>query len=200
MTRYDTPLRPREKLAQKAVHALSTHELLQVIIGTGTRSQPVERIARTVLKVLRRHRRLPPYATLLEVKGLGAAQAARITASFELAERVRVGLERPVVMPAMFQRPLWYTAKSAGGEVLRESILESALPLKTQRVTRQLLEQLLEVHVSSVSIALMGGEQASRPDMHDLSLARNIRAGCEILGIVVSSLSVDTKGEKVLLV
>ncbi|HJM04115.1 MAG TPA: UPF0758 domain-containing protein [Candidatus Saccharimonadaceae bacterium] len=196
MTRNSTLLRPREKIARKAVHALSAHELLQVVIGVGTRSQPVERIARAVLKVLRHHRRPPSFATLLMIEGLGVAQAARISASFELAERVRAGLVQRKEPPLVYQLPLRYSAKSAGGETLRESVIESATPSAVEAVTRQLIERLLEVHASGVSIVLEGSAQYSRPDMRTLSLARQIRAGCDLMGIMITSFSIEAGGKR----
>ena len=196
MTRNNTLLRPREKIARKAVHALSTHELLQVVIGVGTRSQPVERIARAVLKVLRHHRQPPSFATLLMIEGLGVAQAARISASFELAERVRAGLVQHKELPVVYRLPLRYSAKSAGGETLRESVIESAPPSAVEAVTRQLIERLLEVHASGVSIVLEGSAQYSRPDMRTLSLARQIRAGCDLMGIMITSFSIEAGGKR----
>ncbi|MDX1388698.1 MAG: DNA repair protein RadC [Acidobacteriota bacterium] len=87
----DSPrrLRPREKLFALGPAALSHGELLAVILGTGTRAEPVTRIAR---RLVRRHRldglgRLGPLEWSAE-RGVGRASAARLSAVFELGRRV----------------------------------------------------------------------------------------------------------------
>lgn len=77
--------RPREKLQLTSIEALTDHELLQLIIGTGTKHQPVNRVARRVLALLQRE--YPTYSALTTLRGIGLATAARIVACFELVKR-----------------------------------------------------------------------------------------------------------------
>ena len=49
-------LRPREKMQARGVEALSDYELLMAIIGSGNAQADVTKIARELLKVLRRAR------------------------------------------------------------------------------------------------------------------------------------------------
>ena len=79
-------LRPREKMAQRAVHALSDNELLQAIIGSGSARFPVSYIARRVQTLLRNG--VPSLQTLQQVNGVGEALASRLVAVFELAGRL----------------------------------------------------------------------------------------------------------------
>ena len=79
--------------------ALSTAELLAVLLGTGRDGEPVERLAVRLLELgqlsLRRLAARPP-AELLQVPGIGPTKAARLLAAFELAARV-AREERPAL-------------------------------------------------------------------------------------------------------
>jgi DNA repair protein RadC len=79
--------------------ALSTAELLAVLLGTGRDGVPVERLAIRLLELgersLRRLAARPP-AELLQVPGIGPTKAARLLAAFELAARV-AREERPAL-------------------------------------------------------------------------------------------------------
>jgi len=44
--------RPREKMQQKGAEALSDHELLAILLGSGTRDSDVMTVAGRILKVL----------------------------------------------------------------------------------------------------------------------------------------------------
>ena len=89
-------LRPREKLAHKGPAALSDYELLMAIIGSGNAQADVTKIARELLKVLRRDRELT-IENVQPVVGVGAAKASEIVASFELAKRYLLESEQPII-------------------------------------------------------------------------------------------------------
>ena len=89
-------LLPREKLAHKGPAALSDYELLMAIIGSGNAQADVTKIARELLKVLRRDRELR-METVRTVVGVGEAKASEIVASFELAKRYLLESEQPII-------------------------------------------------------------------------------------------------------
>jgi DNA repair protein RadC len=81
---------PREKVLRAGPRALSSTELLALIIGSGTRREGVIRLSR---KLVRRHglERMPglTLAQWRQVPGVGLALASRFVAVFELARRLR---------------------------------------------------------------------------------------------------------------
>lgn len=89
-------VRPREKLQAKGAAALSDYELLMAIVGSGNAQADVTRIARELLKVLRRDRELT-IENVRPVVGVGAAKASEIVASFELAKRYLLESEQPII-------------------------------------------------------------------------------------------------------
>ena len=82
--------RPRERLWSLGPVALTTAELLAIVLGTGGGGQDVLEVAATLLEVsegsLRRLARRPG-AELLRSPGIGPSKAGRLLAAFELGAR-----------------------------------------------------------------------------------------------------------------
>jgi DNA repair proteins len=82
--------RPRERLLQKGVRALSDAELLAVLLGSGRAGTSAIDLAQQILKELGGfsgiHRE--DISRLLEIKGVGEAKAARIKAAVEVGYRL----------------------------------------------------------------------------------------------------------------
>jgi DNA repair protein RadC len=91
--------RPRERLWSLGPAALTTAELLAILIGTGSGGAGVLEVAGRLLDVgegsLRRLARRP-CAELLQAQGIGPTKAARLMAAFELGARLSRE-ERPAV-------------------------------------------------------------------------------------------------------
>ncbi len=83
-------IRPRERLFADGALALSAHELIALLIGSGIPGAPATDLARRLLAVGEGLRGLScaDADELLRVRGVGEALAARIVAAFELGRRV----------------------------------------------------------------------------------------------------------------
>ena len=91
--------RPRERLWSLGPTALTTAELLAIVLGTGGGGQDVLALAARLLEVCEGSlRRLAqrPSAELLRSRGIGPTKAARLVAAFELGARI-AREERPPV-------------------------------------------------------------------------------------------------------
>jgi len=91
--------RPRERLWALGPPALTTAELLAILIGTGGRGQDVLELAAGLLELSEGSlRRLAqrPVAELLRSPGIGPTKAGRLLAAFELGSRISRE-ERPPV-------------------------------------------------------------------------------------------------------
>ncbi len=82
--------RPRERLLNHGVDALSEAELLSIILRTGTGKDTAMDLARYLLKHFNGLRGLDTQSVeqLCQVKGIGLAKAAQIKAALELAKRL----------------------------------------------------------------------------------------------------------------
>ena len=90
LTRSETD-RPRERLWSLGPAALTTAELLAVLLGTGVEGRGVLEVAtRLLARSDGSLRRLVqrPRAELLRTEGIGPTKAARLVAAFELAARL----------------------------------------------------------------------------------------------------------------
>ena len=81
--------RPREKAFHYGVDRLSDHELIAILIGSGTVDSSALDIA---YKMLSDHKGLlnlvqKPFSDLLHFKGIGKSKAVKIIAAFEIAKR-----------------------------------------------------------------------------------------------------------------
>lgn len=88
--------RPREKVTKKGVAALSDIELLQLIIGSGTKRAHVNTIARRVDRLLKRHGVGVSPQQLGSITGVGPVRASQLLAGFELASRYLLKYATPL--------------------------------------------------------------------------------------------------------
>lgn len=94
--------RPREKMLQKGVHAISDSELLAILINQGSREKNVTELAKELLALCQNNLvelgKLSLY-DLQKIKGIGAAKATTIYAAIELGRRRFAG--NPTIAPAI---------------------------------------------------------------------------------------------------
>jgi len=99
--------RPRERLQRLGAGALTTAELLAILLRTGARGSSALDLASAVLEKLPEEVLIESsYDELRQVKGIGPARAATLAASAELARRLR-GAQRP-------QKDLLHNQEAAG--------------------------------------------------------------------------------------
>ena len=94
----DLAIKPREKLEEKGVKALSDKDLVMILIGKGTSGHTLEEVAEKVLKVLDKTGE-PLLTDLKYIPGMGQAKATSILAALELGRR------RPSKKTKVIRRP-----------------------------------------------------------------------------------------------
>ncbi|MDP2719343.1 MAG: DNA repair protein RadC, partial [Dehalococcoidia bacterium] len=82
--------RPRERLLKLGVEALSTQELLEVLLGRGIRGESVIVTAHRLLSRFKNIQGLSDASMeeLCEINGIGTAKAAQIKAALEMGKRL----------------------------------------------------------------------------------------------------------------
>jgi DNA repair protein RadC len=90
-TIHDLPQaeRPRERLQKHGAEALSSQELLALILGRGIKGESVMVTAQRLLSSFGNAKNISEASVeeLSDIKGIGLAKAAQLKASFELARR-----------------------------------------------------------------------------------------------------------------
>jgi DNA repair protein RadC len=122
--------RPRERLEHYGAGALSSAELLAIILRVGTRDENVIRLAQRLLTTYGGLAGLAqaPFSELMEIKGLGEAKITQLKAAFELGRRLLVAAphERPLVKsPADAANLLMMEMAILEQEHLRTVLLDS---------------------------------------------------------------------------
>lgn len=83
--------RPHERLLRLGAWALSTHELIALVIGATTNEPPAEEVAQSILECYASLADMAgrDIAELRGIHGMGLARAAALTAAFELSHRIQ---------------------------------------------------------------------------------------------------------------
>ncbi len=81
---------PGGKLRELGPESLTDAELLAILISSGIKSKPADKIADEILADFGSFRNMAnqPYRSFLAIKGLGQVKAIRIAAALEMARRV----------------------------------------------------------------------------------------------------------------
>ncbi|OIJ18378.1 hypothetical protein BKP45_12440 [Anaerobacillus alkalidiazotrophicus] len=82
--------RPRERLLKEGAQALSNHELIATILGSGTRQESVIQLSQRILHHFNGLRLLKEATVeeLKSIKGIGDTKAVQILAAIELGSRI----------------------------------------------------------------------------------------------------------------
>ena len=134
-------LRPRERLKKAGSAALSTAELLAIILRTGVKEESAIQLAHRILLEPRGLRFLTEAAfdELCQIKGVGLAKAAQIKASLELGKRLAC-LE-PDLKPAI------HNPDEAGSLVMEEMCYLDREHFREDPIYRQSFPNLLEANI-----------------------------------------------------
>jgi DNA repair protein RadC len=185
--------RPREKLQRKGVAALTSGELLQLIIGSGNAAASVAWIARKTLKQLKKYGNTVSFDHLVSVKGLGPARASLIIAAFELVHRYQTtvsvvkiendndadGCVESVRVSTQYQI-VYLTLDGDKRLITQRTILlhEEASHLVVQR---NILADAMQDQAAGLYIAMGYSGHGLEPSMFELHLIKDIHSLSAIL-------------------
>ncbi len=85
-----TQERPRERFLKYPVDTISTHELIAIILRTGSRQESVIELSKRILYKYDNLKTLSkaPVSDLTKIRGIGTSKAIELKAAFELGKRV----------------------------------------------------------------------------------------------------------------
>jgi DNA repair protein RadC len=195
------PERPRERLARCGASALSTQELLAVLLGTGSCRRSVLEMAQDLaasgLRALA-GRTLPD---LEKEHGLGRAKAARLLAAIELGGRAASDadqLQRPTfrspedcarfLMPRYATRPVeafGILAVDVRQRLKREAVVSVGSLSGSVVHPREVFAEAIGCRAAGVILFHNHPSGDPEPSEEDLALTRRLVAGGALLGIEV---------------
>lgn len=190
--------RPRERLARLGPQALTTAELLAILLNTGTASEDVLLLATRLLGDRGGLRGLASsdLPTLQATRGIGPAKATTVAAAFELGRRLALEGEllRPVVTgPADIARLLQSEMELLAQEELRLLTLDTkhhvlsthvlyrgsvnAAPARVAEVFREAVRR----NATAIAIAHNHPSGDPTPSSEDVALTEQLVAAGELL-------------------
>jgi DNA repair protein RadC len=193
--------RPRERLWQRGVQMIGDEELLAVVLGTGTRARPAQLVAAELVRAsggVAAVSRASP-RELAQVSGVGAANAARIAAAFELGRRaIEAEVRREILEHAEdvyriieprvagLQQELFL----ALGVDIRNGLLDV---VEVARGTvhgvevhpREVFRPLVRMAAAGAVLVHNHPSGDPTPSPEDIALTRRLRAVGELLGIPI---------------
>ncbi|MGH7157650.1 MAG: RadC family protein [Candidatus Saccharimonadales bacterium] len=206
MRRIPAQDRPREKLASKGAPALSDFELLEVLIGSGTKGADVSFIARKIQKLLLRGSQAVTYEALTAVKGVSMATAGKILASLEISRRHLVRDSTPLLSQADIigrlgdirtkQQEYFVCLSLDGGQRL---IAQRTITIGTLDSViahpREVFADAIVDRAASVIIAHNHPSGDPKPTQQDITLTQHLFAASQLLGITLRDHLIVTKND-----
>ena len=205
INQMDLAIKPREKLEEKGVKALSDKELVMILIGKGSNGHTIEEVAEKVLKVLDKGSE-PLLTDLKYIPGMGQAKATAVLAALELGRR------RPNRKTKVIRRPedIWNEVKhyaernqeqllvlsfNGAGELLGIHVATVGLVDKVVMHPREIFAEAIKERAVSVVIVHNHPSGQLSPSQADRILTKRISTAGKLLGIkVLAHLIISTSG------
>ncbi len=204
-TVHDLPLseRPRERLAKLGSEALSSQEILALILGRGIRG---ESVIITAQKLLSRFGNLKNLASasieeLTQTKGIGPAKAAQIKATFELSKRLEHSLSEDTKITVKSPEDVVKTARNLLKGKKKEHFIVICLDtrnhlIKTSTVSigsldcsivhpREVFKDAISSSAASVIFIHNHPSGDPTPSEDDIKMTKRLIEAGEIIGIEV---------------
>ena len=192
--------RPRERLQHYGAQALSTAELLAIILRTGVDGENVVRLAE---RLLAQFDGLPglaraSFGELCKVKGIGPAKVTQVKAALELGRRLHMAApdERPTItspadvallvgseMALLPQEAFWVLLLDVRNRVMRvQRLYRGSLTQATVRVAEVFREAIRENAAAIIAVHNHPSGDPT-PSPQDVALTRRIAEAGKLLDI-----------------
>jgi DNA repair protein RadC len=194
----DLPLldRPREKIARKGAAALKDEELIEAIIGRGTKNRDVRTIAREICGLVGEQKLPIRYEELASLDGVGPTKASQILACFELGRRYYAApdAQAKVTKPDDILRLLPDLASkrqehficitlNGAGEVLGNRVITVGLLNHSLVHPREVFADAITDRAASVICVHNHPSGSLEPSSQDIAITQQLREAGALVGI-----------------
>ncbi len=210
----DPDLMPRERLEQEGAGSLADHELVAILLRTGTEREGVLRLSARLLEeyggFIGLQRR--EYAEFLTMGGLGPAKAATLKAALEIGRRVaKLPIdERPAIsspedvvnligfeMAALEQEQLRVVLLDTRNRIIRSPMVYQGSVNEASVRIGELFREAVRVNAVSVILVHNHPSGDPTPSGADIALTADVVAAGKLLDITVVDHLVIGQGKHV---
>ncbi|MCH9813020.1 MAG: DNA repair protein RadC [Epsilonproteobacteria bacterium] len=198
--------KPREKLAQKGAQSLKDHELLAILLGSGTKDKDVLKLSREIIKLFEKDFDTLNLEKLQDIHGLGLAKASQILSAIELSRRYLIKQNRRIKHAKdIYEELLDFTNKKQ--EYFIAITLDGASHIIDTRVIfigtlnqtlvhpREIFAYAISDRAASIIIAHNHPSGELRPSLEDKLVTQRIHEVSQIMGIeLLDHLIISKKG------
>ena len=184
--------RPREKLQAKGVAYLSTTELIQAVLGSGTPTVSAARLSKRVSALMTSER--ITMRALLAINGIGIARACQLLAAIELGKRITerqlesipLSSEVHKIMAQQKQKVIIVYSLDGAGRMLYERLYPLSIKESTASVVRSICADLSRTKARSVILVIGSKSLPLEVTYSDYSLVASLEAALLVLQITVT--------------
>ena len=187
-------IRPRERAMAQGIDRLSDLELVQAMLGSGTRNHPIHQLAGTVLRSLEAQVDGPDSGSLLAIPGIGLAKTTLLCSAMELARRLYHCERRRIRIPSDIlpiirhygdRKQEYFLCLSLNGahEVIRCRLVTIGLLNRTLVHPREVFADPLSDRASAVVVAHNHPSGNLEPSVEDVEITARLKQAGDILGI-----------------
>jgi DNA repair protein RadC len=187
--------RPREKIACKGATSLSDTELIEAILGRGTRNRDVREISKDISRLVNEKGSAIGYDDLQAIEGIGPTKASQIMSCFELGRRWYGPKENgkvtrpedilPLVAHLREKRQEHFVciALNGAGEVLGNRIITVGLLNHSLVHPREVFADAITDRAASVICVHNHPSGSLEPSSQDIAITTQLKEAGSILGI-----------------
>jgi DNA repair protein RadC len=199
------PDRPREKIAKKGVSVLSDNELIEVILGRGTKDNDVRQISKEITALIQRSPHSLNYDELRAIKGIGPSKASQILASYELGRRTFKTGEimkitkpediLPLIAEYRLKRQEHFICLSlnGAGEVLGNRVITVGLLNHSLVHPREVFADAITDRAASIICVHNHPSGSLEPSSQDIAITNQLREAGSLIGIQLIDHIIVTK-------
>jgi DNA repair protein RadC len=198
--------KPREKLAFKGVQALTSKELLMVILGRGIKGRDVTILANDILKLIELEKENLTFEKLEALQGVGAAKAGQILASFELARRYLIKPEQKInntqdvlslvseIRNKKQEHFITITLTGASNVIEKRTVFKGTINFSLVH-PREIFSDALTDRAAGIIFIHNHPENEVEPSEADIKITKQLCEAAKLLGIEVVDHIIVTKNE-----
>lgn len=193
--------RPRERLLSGGPNSLTDAELLAILLQTGIRGKSAVEFSREILNIFGDLQGLSQatLAALLEIRGLGSAKVAQLSAAIELGRRVALPKERTgkLCIKSTQAAQEYFSARLRGlpeehfrivylnrqGRVLEDALITAGSVDKVRPSIRMIVSKAIQLNASSMIAAHNHPSGVAEPSESDKLLTQDLIAATRPMAI-----------------